>query len=829
MELLMTQFRQILRRLGRAPIFTAVTLLTLAVSIGATTGIFSIVESVLLKPLPYPQSEELVSLKYTTQGNAFKNAYVSTPDYFIFREQNGVFQDVGFYGRGNKGVGDSVNVTGQGEPEHVQALLATDGLLPILGVKPLLGRLFTQADDSPGGADTAILTYGYWNRKFGGAPSVIGSTIEVDGKSHAIVGVLPAAFRFLDQANLDLIIPLKFDRNKALLGDWLYGGIARLKPGVTLAQANADVARMIPIVNRSFPPPPGVSQKTIEDVNLAPSLRPLKQEVVGDVGKVLWVLMGGLALLLVIACANLANFLVVRAEGRRQELAVRVALGANRGRIAGELFYESLILAVFGGLLGLGMSYWALRGLVAMAPPGLPRLHEIGIDGYVVLFTLAVSVAASLLFGSVAVLRYSGADFGAGLRAGERSMSESRERHRSRNALVIVQVALALVLLVSSGLMIRTFRALTQVNPGFVAPSELQTLSVAIREGQVKDHEGVFRIQEEILRKLGTIPSVSSVGLSRNIPMQGVGWKGLVFVKDHVPARGEVPLNRYEFVAPGFFKTLGTPLLAGRDFTWDDIYNKVPVAVVSEKYARQYWRDPLNAIGKQLRANPSDDWREVIGVVGDVRHEGVDKEPITTVYWPILNFKFLGAPGFQARRDVFFTIRSPRAGSESLINETRQAVLSVAPYLPVAEAQTLNYYYTRSMARTSFTLVMLGFAGGMALFLGIVGLYGVIAYSVLQRRREIGIRMAMGAEKSEILKMVISQGIKLVSIGVGIGLAGALGLTRFLSGLLYGVEPSDPLTLVAVSATLIAVAILASYLPARHATKVDPLTALRHE
>jgi len=823
------QLRQILRRLARAPIFTAVTLLTLAVSIGATTAIFSIVESVLLKPLPYPQSQELVALKYTTQGNALKSAHMSTPDYFIFREQNTVFQDVGFYGRGNKGVGDSVNVTGQGEPEHVQALIVTDGLLPILGINPLLGRLFTRADDSPGGADTAILTYGYWNRKFGGAPLVIGRTIEVDGKSHIIIGVLPAGFRFLDQANLDLILPMKFDRDKAILGDWLYGGIARLKPGVTLAQANADVARMIPIVNRSFLPPSGVSQKAIEDFKLGPSLRPLKQEVVGDVGRVLWVLMGGIVLLLVIACANLANFLLVRAEGRRQELAVRVALGANRGRIARELFYESLILAVLGGLLGLGMSYWALRGLVAMAPEGLPRLHEIGIDGYVVLFTLAVSVAASLLFGSFPVFRYSGAGFGSGLRTGERSMSESREQHRSRNVLVIVQVALALVLLVSSGLMIRTFRALTQVNPGFVAPSELQTLSIAIREGQVKDNEGVFRIQEEILRKLETIPSVSSVGLSRNIPMQGRPWKGFVFVKDYIPARGEVPLNRYEFVSPGFFKTLGTPLLAGRDFTWDDIYNKVPVAVVSEKYARQYWRDPLNALGKQLRANPSDDWREVIGVVGDVRHEGVDKEALTTVYWPIFNFKFLGAQGFQARRDVFFTVRSTRAGSESLINEIRQTVLSVAPYLPLAEAKTLDHYYSRSMARTSFTLVMLVFAGSMALFLGIIGLYGVIAYSVLQRRREIGIRMAMGAEKSAILKMVIGQGIKLVAVGVGIGLVGALTLTRFLSGMLYGVKSSDPLTLFAVSTLLIAVAILASYIPARNATKVDPLAALRHE
>jgi putative ABC transport system permease protein len=382
---------------------------------------------------------------------------------------------------------------------------------------------------------------------------------------------------------------------------------------------------------------------------------------------------------------------------------------------------------------------------------------------------------------------------------------------------------------VSSGLMIRTFVALTRVNTGFVAPSEVQTFGIAIREAQVKDPERVVRIEEEILRKVEAIPGVSSVGLSLGVPMDGGGYGNPIFATDSAYAPDRNPGCRFMFVAPGFFKTLGTPIVAGRDLTWGDIYNKFPVAIVSEKFAREHWGAPTSALGKQIRASQKDDWRAVVGVVGDIHYRGVDKEAPTSCYWPILLANFGGNSGVEAIRAVKFAIRSPRAGSEDLINEIRRAVWSVEPNLPLADVNSLNYFYTRSMARTSFTLVMLAAAGSMALFLGIVGLYGVIAYSVSQRTREIGIRMALGAVKSDVHKLVIGQGIKLALIGVAIGLAGALGLTRFLSGLLYGVKPGDPLTLVAVSALLIAVALLASYIPARQATKVDPLVALRHD
>jgi predicted permease len=816
-----TQLRQVLRRLGRAPLFTAVTLLTLAVGIGANTAIFSVVEGVLLKPLPYPHPEELVAVWLTAPGLNLKDLSPSPADYIISREQNRTFQDIGLY------MGRSLNITGLAEPEHVQGLDVTDGVLPILGVTPLLGRSFTRADDSPGSAETTMLTYGYWRRKFGGDRSVIGRTITVDGTLRQIIGVLPQDFRF-GGPDLALLLPIQGDRAKTFLGHYSFDSVARLKPGVTLEQANADVARMLPIVERSFPPPPGYSLKLFEDARIGPNLRTLKQDVVGDVGKVLWVLMGGIGLVLFIACANVANLLLVRAEGRQQELAIRSALGASRGRLAAEMLFESLILALLGSVLGLALAYAALRALVALAPTGLPRLGEIGVDGTVVLFTLAIALVASLLFGSIPVLKYVGRRLGTGLREGGRSMSESRERHRARSVLVIVQVALALVLLISSGLMIRTFRALTRVDPGFTAPSEIQTFSVDIPDTQVKDPERVVHIQEEILRKIEAIPGVSSVGLSMSVPMDGNEWSDPVLAKDRTYSASEIPLGRYRFVAPGFFKTLGTPLVAGRDLTWSDIYNKVPVAMVSERLAREYWHDPASALGKQIRSATKDDWREVVGVVGNIRDDGMDKEAPSSVYWPILAARF-ESNAIDVRRYVTFSIRSPRAGSESLMSEVRRAVWSVDPNLPLADAHTLDYYYVRSMARTSFTLVMLALAGGMALLLGVVGLYGVIAYSVSQRRREIGIRMALGAREQEMTRMFVRHALGLAGVGVACGLGAAPALTRLMSSLLFGVRSIDPLTYGAVALGLIGTAALASYLPARRAAAVNPVESLRAE
>lgn len=820
---LMPQLRGILRRLSRAPIFTAVTLVILAVGIGATTAIFSIVNSVLLKPLPYAHPEELVDLRLTAPGFRIPVVPLATGAYFTLQEENRVFQDVGMYDAGINSDGQSVNVTGFGEPMRVPALPVTASVLRILQTTPLSGRLFTQEDEVPGGADTVILTYGYWHAQFDNRP-VIGTTIDVNGKPHTIIGVLPQSFRFLDIAQLSLLLPMKLDHAVSTL-DWNYPGIARLKPGKTLADANTDVTRMIDILGKRFYPTPA-GQKMWSQGRIGPKLQPLKEAVIGGAGKLLWIVMVGVGLLLVIACANLANLLLVRAEGRKEEMTIRLALGASGRRIATEFFSESLVLAVLGSLLGLGLAYAALRTLVAAAPAGLPRLNEIGIDGKVILFTLAVSVAALLLFGSAPALQYAGAGVAGGLREGGRSMSGSRARKRLRSGLVIVQVALALVLLVSSGLMIRTFRSLIKVNPGFVGPSEVQTFRIDIPDTMVKEPMDVTRLQEAILHKLEAIPGVSSVGISRNLPMDDSLWGGPMAVEGRVYTQNP-PRARFGFVGPGFLKTLGTPLVAGRDYTWTDIYNEPPVILVSENFARQYWDNPANAVGKQIREAKI--WRQIIGVVGDVHQDGLDKEPPVSVYWPILTFEVDGVPAEGVRRRVAFAIRSQRTGTESFEKEVRYAVRSAAPNFPLFEMHTLNYYYTRSMARTSFTLIILAIAAGMALLVGAVGLHGVIAYSVVLRRYEIGIRMALGAQKRDALRLVVGDGLIMTLLGIGIGIGAALGLTHFLSSLLYGVKPADPLTFAAVSFFLMIVAFVASYAPGRAAAKVDPAKTLRNE
>jgi predicted permease len=815
------QLWHVLRSLVRAPLFTAVALLTLAVGIGANTAIFSVVNGILLKPLPYPHPEELVAVWLAAPGLNIKDLNLGPADYFIFREQDRTFQDIGLY------MGSTVNITGSGVPEQASGLMVTDGLLPVLGATPLLGRSFTPADDQPGSPDTVILTSGYWQRKFGGDRSIVGKTITVDGTPHQVLGVLRQDFGF-GGTNVALLLPIKFDRGKTFLLPFNYDAIARLRPGVTLAEANADVGRMLPIALRSFPPPPGYSLKMFEDARMVPNLRTLKQHVVGEVSKLLWVLMGGIGFVLLIACANVANLLLVRAQGRQQELAIRAALGATPWRIAADLLFENLVLALLGGVLGLALAYAALRVLVAMAPADLPRLEEIGIDGPTLLFSLAASLVSSLLFGSIPVLKYASKHVGTGLRQGGRSMSEGRERHRSRNMLVVVQVALAVILLISSGLMIRTFHALTTVDPGFVAPAQLQTFRVNIPDTDIKDPEQVVRIQQEILRKIEVLPGASSVGLSMSVPMDGNGWEDTLFVKDRKYSPGELPIHRFRFVAPGFFKTLGTSLVAGRDFTWSDIYSKVPLAIISEKLARETWHDPSLALGKQIRANEKDDWREVVGVVRDVHDDGVDKEAPSSVYWPILAAHFTGTE-LDVRRYVTYSIRSPRAGSESFMSEVRRAVWSVDPNLPLADVHTLDYFYRTSMARTSFTLMMLAIAGSMALLLGIVGLYGVIAYSVSQRRREIGIRSALGAQKRELTGLFVRQAMLLTAGGVTCGLVGALALTHLMSSLLFGIKPTDPATFAVVSIGLLSTAAVSSYLPARRAATVNPLEALRAE
>jgi putative ABC transport system permease protein len=819
-----SQLRQVLRRLARTPMFTAVTLITLAAGIGANTVVFSVLEGILLKPLPYPHSEQLVVITHKAPGISGAGEFPGAPsNYFIYRDQNQSFQDVAMM------TGDSVSITGVGEPEQVRAQRVTDGMTSIMGVAPVIGRSFARQDDLPSSPQTAMLMYGYWEKKFGGSREIVGQTIKVDGKQTQVIGVMPKDFHFLDQNDPALLVPFQFDRAKTFLGNFSYMTVARLKPGITIERASMDVARMLPIVISSFPAPPGFSLKLFQDAHIGPSIAPLKNRVVGDVGKMLWILMAAIGMVLLIACANVANLVLVRVEGRRQELSIRAALGAGWSRIAGELLFESVVLGLLGSLLGLGMAYGALRVLVAMAPRGLPRVNEIGIDGTVLLFTLGLAILASLLFGSIPIFKYAGARLSAGLREGARGMSQSREQHRARNVLVVVQVALALLLLICSGLMTRTFIALTRVQPGFTEPAEIQTFVLSIPKSEIADEESVTRRFEEILHKIEAAPGVKSVALSTSIPLSGSSNFDPIFAQDKTYKPGELgALRRFKYVSPGFLQTMGTPLVAGRDMNWTEIHNKIPVAMVSENTARELWHDPASALGKRIRVGSTDDWREVIGVVANVYDDGVNQEPSSVAYWPLLMRNFEGQP-IEARRELYFALRTPRAGTESLMKEVRQAVWSVDPNLPLAQVHTVDYYYRTSMARTSFTLLMLGVAGAMALLLGAVGIYGVIAYSVSQRTREIGIRMALGAQRQELTGMFVRHGLLLSGIGVAFGLIAALLCMRFLSTLLFGVKPIDLLTYSAVSIGLVVTALLASYLPSRRAATVDPVDALRGE
>jgi predicted permease len=825
MAIINDRFRQVLRRLGRTPMFTAITLITLAVGVGANTVIFSVVEGVVLKPLPYPDPEQLIGVWYTAPGVGIKDLNMSAFLYFINREQNKTLEDIGVYND------DSLNVTGIGEPEHVGGLDVTSGTLPILRVKPVLGRVFSRADDSPGTPETVMLSYGYWRRKFSADPAVIGRSITLDGRPRQIIGVLPKDFHFLNYDDVSLVLPFQWDRNKTKLGNFSQEALARLKPGVTIEQANADLARLIPIAIHSFPAPEGFSVKLFENVGLASNLRPLKKDVIGDVGNVLWVLMGSLAMVLMIACANVANLLLVRVEGRRQELAIRAALGAGWKRIAGDLMVESFTLGALGSLLGLALAFGALRVLVTMAPTGLPRIHEIGLNLPVLLFTLGLALITSLLIGAIPIFRYARAGSNLSLREGGRGQSQSREQHRTRNSLVVLQVALALVLLICSGLMIRTFNAMMHVNPGFNSPNSVQTFRIYIPESIVpdSDHPRLIHMEEAIRDKLAALPGVSSVAFGSHIPMDGSSSSDVLYAQDRAYNEGQLPpIRRFKFVSPGFFSTLGTPMIAGRDMTWADNYNKMPVAIISENFAREYWHDPTNAIGKRIRVATKDDWREIIGVVAATHDDGVSQVAPTSVYWPVLMGPFEGDKE-RAQRSLSFAIRSSRAGSESFMKEVQQAVWSTDSNLPLSDVRTLGYLYTRSMARTSFTLIMLCVAGAMALLLGVVGIYGVISYSVSQRTKEIGIRMALGAQRQAITTMFIRHGLVLTGIGVAFGLVASFITMRLMSSLLFNVSPVDPVTYASITVAIVAIAYVACYLPARRAAMVEPVNALRAE
>src|SRR5688572_5846027 len=790
------------RTYWKQPGFAAASVLTLALGIGATTAIFSVVYGVLLKPLPFDEPDRLVSVRQFAPHGAGTNQGRAT--FLTYRENQRVFEGIGAWD------GAEVSVTQSGEPERVEALLVSAATLPLLRVQPALGRFFSIEDEAPGSPLRVVLTHGYWQRRFGGAANVVGRRLVIDGTPGEVVGVLPSSFTFL-RTRPDVVLPMELDISA---GRWISFGfqaLARLKPDVTLAQANADVARMISLLPPMF-----------RRLELQPNVRPLADDVIGNIGEILWILLAAVGVVLLIACGNVANLFLVRAEGRHQEFALRAALGANRGRIARALLAESMVLALAGGALGIALAQVATGLLRTIAPAELPRVDDIDIDATVLMFTVGVSLLSGALFGLFAVVRFGNPGTTA-LKEGGRSAGDAPGRRRTRNALVVGQVALALTLLIVSGLMIRTFIAMRQVDPGFVRPNEVQTFALAIPETLISDPKQAARTHERVAERLAQVPGVVSVGLSSSITMDGEDNTNAIEVEEFPLPEGRLPrLRRFKSVAPGYFETMGNPVVAGRSFTWNEIYERRHVIVISSPLAREYWGEPARALGKRIRSYPGDPWREIVGVVGEERDDGLNQPATAIAYWPMLNETYRW-------RTMAYAVRSTRVGTPGFLGELERAVWAVDPNLPLADVLTLDEIQSRSMSQTSFALVMLGIAASIALCIGVVGIYGVIAYAAAQRTREIGVRMALGAQVGDVRRMFLRHGLALAATGIVLGIGVAVVLTRVMAAFLFGVGPMDPITYAVVSGVLAAIALLATYLPARRASRVDPVIALRAE
>jgi predicted permease len=805
LEGLLRDARHAVRMIRTKPGFSAAVLLSLALGIGANTAIFSVVNAVLIRPLPYPESEALVRVanRIVVHGEVSEDSDLSPRMYAACQENGTFFEKFGVWSS------DAATVTGIGDPEQLLTVTATEGVLPALGVPPFIGRWFSKEDDSPGTEETVILSYGYWQRKFGGDPNVLGRTMAIDFAPHQVIGVMPRNFRFVDLSP-DVFLPQRFSKIRPSPEELSYNGVARLKAGMTIGLANQDLAR----VWKTWSETEGAAEM-LKLFQATPNLQPLKKEVVGDVGSVLKVLMGALSLVLLLVCANVANLVLVRAQSRQHELAIRAALGAGWGRIARELLVESLTLGVAGGALGVGLAYVGLRVLVAEGPSNLPRLEEISMDGTALAFALVCSLVTSLLFGLAAVLK-----FGIpGRIQSARGATQGVRQLRAQNALVITQVALAFVLLVASGLMIRSFLAMRAVKPGFTHPEWIQMVRIAIPETLVPDPERVIRMQSEIDSRLSAIPGVTATGFASALPLELEYRNGNPVDVEGRTVAGEIPPNRaLQSLSPGVLAAQGTRLVAGRDFTWDDVFGHRRVVLVSENMARENWGEPAKAVGKRVRFGNSGPWNEVVGVAESVHFVGVNHGAPTTVYTHV-----------GGRRGVTFAIRSERAGTDAFHREVADAIHAVSRSLPLANVRTLNEVYRRSMARTSFVLVLLGMAGGMALTLAIVGVYGVLAYAAAGRRREVGIRVALGAEPRALKWLFVRKGLVLNLVGGSVGLALTVGLSRWISSLLFGVTPLDPPAYIASGVLISAAAMAASYIPARRAASADPMETLRSE
>ena len=800
MDSLLKDLRYAARSLMRRPAFTAVAVITLALGIGANTAIFSVVHGVLLEPLPYPESDRLVALRQAKLP-AQPDTQVAPGNFLEWQRQNTTFASVAAYRT------VSYNLTGDGNPERLLAGRVSIGLFKLLGAQPLLGRDFLAKEDQPGREKVVIVSEGLWARRFGSDANILGKALKLDGEDFAVIGVMPAAFRLPDQRERELWTPIAFkDNERALYQARYIDAIGRLKPEASLAQAQSEMTTIAARLAQEHP-----------DANTGWTItvKPLLDFVVGDVKTVLWVLFGAVALVLLIACANVTNLLLARATTRQKEMAVRAALGAGRARIVRQLATESLLLALLGALAGWPLASWGLRALLVAAPADLPRLASVSIDNRALLFTLGVALLTALIFGLVPALQVLRFDSNPALKD---QRSRSVRQQRIGSLLIASEVALALMLLVGGGLLLRTVWQLNRVDPGFDVRNAL-AVTIQLPQKKYAGPPQMARFADQLVQQVSTLPGVEATGVARIMPIVHDLPTGLYFEGRARENDTELPQTNYSAVSPGYFKAMGIPLIAGRAFTGADAEDAARVAIVSQTLAQRYFPNG-DAIGKRINVNTGpESYREIVGIVGDVKQNGLTRETKPHTYEPFA----------QAPNQFMTLIVRSTTDPASLVPAIRSQVLAIDSELPLQRVTTLDRMIANSIRQQRFTSIVLSVFAGVALLLAAAGLYGVISYSVAQRTHELGIRVALGAQVKDVMQLVLRQGMTMVIVGEVIGIIGAFALMRLLGGLLFGVTPADAVTFVAVTIGLTIVALLACYIPARRATKVDPLVALRYE
>ena len=823
LEILLQDVRYAGRMLRRSPGFAATAISALALGIGANTAIFTVVNTVLLQPLAYPEPDRLVQLELSSpQGNG---NITSIPKFIIWREQTQVFQDVAAYDLGGPGV----NLTGGDRPEQLKGVHVSAEFFRLFGARVVAGRTFSAEEDRPGGSPLAVIAGGLWRRRFGSDLNLVGKSIDLGGEPFTVIGILDPTFTSDPPA--DIYLPLKADPNSTDQAHYLRAA-ARLKPGVTLEKAKAAMKVAAEQFNRKFAAAAGAQ--------LGPqgsfTAEPLRDTIVGDVRKALLVLLGAVSLVLLIACANVANLLLARATIRRREIAIRAAIGAGRGRLIRQLLTESVLLSLAGGLLGLGLGYFGVRGLLSINPGNIPRIGEQGsgitLDWRVLVFTLGVSVFTGVLFGLIPAFNASRTDLNATLKESGLRAGSGLRQNKARSILVVTEMALALVLLVGAALLIRTFGALRSVDPGFDARNVL-TMQMSLTGTRFNKAAGVNQLVREVQRRVESLPGVTALASTCCLPLEG-GF-GLPLTIEGRPLT-DGPFHggaSWHPVSPRYFQVFKIPLVRGRMFTERDDGGAVPVVLINEGLAKQFWpnSDAVGqriTIGKGIGPEFAEAPREIVGIVGDVRGQGLNNNPDPIMYVPVAQV----TDGVTALNNgiipITWTIRT-NVEPYSVSKEIEEALRTASGGLPVAHIRSMEQVRGESTSRTDFNMTLLVIFASLALLLAAIGIYGLMAYSVQQRTQEIGIRMALGASAQDVRKMVVRQGMALALAGVIIGVAAALGVTRLMASLLYGVTPKDPIAMTSVALLLVGVALAATYLPARRASQMDPVESLRYE